>query len=76
MQFLTLLSLAAAVAAVQINTPCGNNYGQEVCADGGASNQRAYVAVCNDQHVWAVRQACGNRFCCKDKEGGGGYCAC
>ncbi|OAA55160.1 hypothetical protein ISF_08081 [Cordyceps fumosorosea ARSEF 2679] len=76
MQLLTLLALTTAASAVLINTRCGNNYGQELCADGGASDQYHYVAVCNDQHVWAVRQTCGHRFCCKDKAGGGAYCAC
>lgn len=76
MKFLAVLSLVSAATAVNINTNCGNNYGQELCADGGAGDQNAFVAVCNDKHVWAIRQTCGHRFCCKDKKGGGAYCAC
>lgn len=77
MQFAVVLALAATVlAGPPINTGCGNNYGQELCADQGAGNQNSVVAVCNDQHIWAIRQECGGRFCCKDKPNGGAYCAC
>ncbi|KAJ3486458.1 hypothetical protein NLG97_g6610 [Lecanicillium saksenae] len=84
--FATLFILAAAtLGAAQIQKrlgfDCGNNYGWEACDDAEPGGTRSHVIVCNDQHVWALRENCGHgpydpRFCCQDKPGGGAYCNC
>ncbi|KAJ6786946.1 hypothetical protein PWT90_04583 [Aphanocladium album] len=77
MKFLALtLATAGAALAATIGAPCGDNYGQEVCGEDGVGDARSYVVVCNDQYVWAIRQACGGKYCCKDKPEGGAYCRC
>ena len=42
-----------------VSADCGNNYGWKRCGDGGPLSNVA-VVVCNDQHVWATRQAADN----------------
>lgn len=82
MKFITLIAVAATTVAayddIFIGEGCGDRYGMEVCGgyrhNDGSTN--ANVVVCNDNHVWAVRQECDHRSCCWDKPEGGAYCAC
>lgn len=84
MKFLaTLLISAATLAAAdrRLGWPCGNNYGEETCDADEPGGTRSHIIVCNDQHVWALRENCGHgnynpRGCCKEKDGGGAYCQC
>lgn len=79
MKFIILTVAVAAVAAypdIHIGQDCGDNYGMEVCGSAGVGDADSYVVVCNDMHVWAVRESCSWKYCCKDKPEGGAYCAC
>lgn len=82
MQFFALLvpAFLASLAAAEwheVGQDCGDNYGWETCGNTMSPTfPEDAVVVCNDMHVWAVRQNCGNKWCCREKSGGGAYCIC